>query len=623
MSTGVPSHVSSDQVLSQFMQKVGEQVYTEPTQARRLLLQGKATVEEAAEPLVQIKRALMLGNVANQEHSFEEAKNFLDGALAQARIDATADVQVEIAADLLGPMLNLGEITDAARLLDETRDLAISIESPLQWWLYVREGFLHLKLSELDHALRCFGEARDRQPELLPGTTPIKHAYYAALLSAGFGRVYMQGQEPARSIEAYLAVVELCAQFNMRGRLPYHYLDLGRAYMDADKRAEAVHFFELTKQVSGEHDRHARASALANLGYYAVIDKDYIGAHRHFDEAEHNYATARPIAHADLSQIELWRAAVALEQNNFAEANEAYARSLNHAQEGENQAQLARVCKSIAEYYASRGMYEDAYSFRLKFEDIQHSVDAQANDQRLSELELRNEVEERRRESELFRLRAARLQLKALRAQMNPHFIFNALNSIQEFITNQKATEAATHLAHFARLMRQSLDYSEREAITLEEEIDFLNNYLALNQALRYSEPFSYEIHVDEDLEEDLIMLPAMLVQPYVENALEHGIRLVKQGHIQVLFSSPAGDDDTLLITIQDNGVGRKQASQQVKHRKSDHKSMGTDITKTRLELLNRGIDTTTAVEYIDLEDTDGSSIGTRVLISLPIQWRA
>jgi len=623
MSSGVQSQVSSDEVLSQFIETVAEQVYTEPTQARRLLLQGKASVEASAEPLIRIQRTLMLGNVANQEHAFDEAKQFLSEALAQARIDATVEVQIEIVADLLGPMLNLKEISDAAALLDETRDLAISINSPLQWWLYVREGFLHLHLSELDHALRCFGEARDRQPRLEPSETPIKHAYYAALLSAGFGRVYMQGQEPARSIEAYRAVVDLCGKFNMRGRLPYHYLDLGRAYMDADKRTEAVHFFELTKQVSGEHDRHARASALANLGYYATIDKDFASAHRHFDEAEHNYATARPMAYADLSQIDLWRAAVALEQINFTEANEAFGRSLSHAQRGEDQAQLARVCKAISEYYASRGMYEDAYSFRLKFEDIQRAVDAQVNDQRLSELELRNEVEERRRESELFKLRAARLQLKALRAQMNPHFIFNALNSIQEFITNQKATEAATHLAHFARLMRQSLDYSEREAITLEEEIDFLNNYLTLNQALRYSEPFSFELHVDEELEEDLITLPAMLVQPYVENALEHGIRLVKQGHIQVLFSSPEEDEDTLLITIQDNGVGRQKAAEQVKSRKSDHKSMGTDITKHRLELLNRGIDTTTAVEYIDLIDTDGSSAGTRVLISLPILWRS
>jgi len=623
MSTGVPPQVSPDELLSQFMETVGIQVYTEPVQARRLLLQGKAAVEESVEPLVQIQRALMLGNVANQEHAFDEAKQYLSDALSQARIDATISVQIEIASDLIGPMLNLGEISAAAALLDQTRELAVSIDSPLQWWLYVREGFLHLNLSELDHALRCFGEARDRQPGLDPGSTPIKHAYYSALLSAGFGRVYMQGQEPARSIEAYRSVVELCGQFNMRGRLPYHYLDLGRAYMDDNQRDEAVHYFELTKQVSGEHDRHARASALANLGYYAVIDKNFTVAHRHFDEAEHNYATARPIAHADLSQIDLWRAGVALEQVDFAEANEAFARSLNHAQKGESQDQLARVCKAIAEYYASRGMFEDAYSFRLKFEDIQRSVDAQNNDQRLSELELRNEVEERRRESELFKLRAARLQLKALRAQMNPHFIFNALNSIQEFITNQRATEAATHLAHFARLMRQSLDYSERESITLEEEIDFLNNYLALNQALRYSEPFNYELHVDEDLEEDLITLPAMLVQPYVENALEHGIRLVKQGHIQVLFSSPEGDEETLLITIQDNGVGRQKASQQVKLRKSDHKSMGTDITKHRLELLNRGIDTATAVEYVDLKDTDGSSAGTRVIISLPIQWRA
>ena len=296
--------------------------------------------------------------------------------------------------------------------------------------------------------------------------------------------------------------------------------------------------------------------------------------------------------------------------------------SLTHAKQGKGRGQLAEVYLEISDYYAEQKQFEDAYTYRLYYERVQQEVNEAENVQRLSELELRHEVEERRRESQLLKLKATRLQLKALRAQMNPHFIFNALNSIQEFIVSKQPIEAASHLALFARLMRQSLDYSEREVITLEEEITFLTNYLDLNQKLRFRDEFTYSIVVADDLEEDLIGIPAMLVQPYVENAIEHGIRLVEAGHVQIEFSSPSNDDETLIIVIQDNGVGRQRSAAQHSTRLSDHKSMGTTITKHRLELLNTGERENTAVVYTDLVDTDGSAAGTRVTITLPINWQ-
>lgn len=625
-----PEVVTDVRVLQRFAQQVSDQVYTDPEGARRLVVQFGELVREGGEDAgLEARRLALLGNLANQAYDFEAAERLLREAQQLAVQTAVPRLVIEVAADLAGPLLNLERITDAAATIDDalaTLDEAEAADDSLgahRWHLRTREGFLKLRLGVLEEALRSFTAAKDGMPGPYEVASRGRDAYYAALLHAGMGRVYAAGGDNDRSIEAYADVVATCARANMRGRLPYHYLDLGRALMSAERREEAAANFERAIAEAGERDRHARASAAANLGYYAYVDEDYARAKSRFDEAEHHYVASGRPADADLSTVNLWRARVAQAEKDDPAAERALAAALEHARLAEDFHQLASVYQEISDYYAERKAFEDAYDFRLRFEDARHEALENDHDERLSELELRHEVEERRREGELFRLKAARLQLKALRAQMNPHFIFNALNAIQEVMTSDRSAEAAGHLAHFARLMRQSLDYSEREAITLEEEVDFLRNYLDLNRALRYSEPFAYEISVDDDLEDDLIGLPAMLVQPYVENALEHGIRLVDDGRVLIAFSSPPGDEDALRIVVEDNGVGREKAGARKALTRQTHRSMGTEITQNRLELLNRDKQTSTTVEYEDLYGPTGEPAGTRVTIELPIIWQA
>ena len=203
---------------------------------------------------------------------------------------------------------------------------------------------------------------------------------------------------------------------------------------------------------------------------------------------------------------------------------------------------------------------------------------------------------------------------------MNPHFIHNALNSIQHFInTNEKET-AGKYLAQFANLMRNSLYYSDQESISLEEEIEFLKEYLDINKKLRYSDEMSFKIEVDDELEEDLICLPSMIVQPYVENALEHGIRTRSDGEVSIRFSDH--DDETIKCVIEDNGIGREMAMliQQRGGYHEKHRSMGTAITQKRLEVLKSSINNKNlSVQIIDLKDDQGKALGTRVELLIPI----
>jgi len=217
------------------------------------------------------------------------------------------------------------------------------------------------------------------------------------------------------------------------------------------------------------------------------------------------------------------------------------------------------------------------------------------------------------------KLQATKLQLKALRAQMNPHFMHNALNAIQTYISSGDAKNASLYLARFSALMRKSLDFSDLEVISLEEEVDFLREYLSLNQNLRFEGSLAYEINVDEDVEEDICGVPTMIIQPYVENAIEHGIRRKTHGKITVNFKMLG--EDKLLCVIEDDGIGRAEARriQSEDPRYKDHRSRGTYITEDRLKILFNVPAGEKYVEIIDNQDDFGKGTGTRVEIQIPI----
>lgn len=209
------------------------------------------------------------------------------------------------------------------------------------------------------------------------------------------------------------------------------------------------------------------------------------------------------------------------------------------------------------------------------------------------------------------------LEQKAMRLQMNPHFIFNALNSIQSLIGTGKETEARYFLAKFSRLMRQILDNSRKSSITLEEEVRTLENYLLIEQFCN-GQQFHYKITVDASLEQDFISLPPMILQPFVENAIKHGMRGLdesKNGTINILFTEK---NSVLECIVEDNGIGREKAAELNKNSKETyHTSTALEVTTDRLEhLKSEGI--SMPLEIVDLHE-NGEAAGTRIIIRLPL----
>lgn len=210
-----------------------------------------------------------------------------------------------------------------------------------------------------------------------------------------------------------------------------------------------------------------------------------------------------------------------------------------------------------------------------------------------------------------------RSQLQALKVQMNPHFMFNALNCIQEFILMNEKTQAMRYLGKFSDLMRMTLDMSEEENVRLSDEIKSLRVYLDL-EALRFGEDLVVDMRIDERLKPHHIYVPSMLIQPYVENALKHGL-LHKKGKKQLDIGFRLQEEKKVLFcTVNDNGIGRERSGQIESYR--THKSFSTSATKRRLELLNADRDTAISVQYTDKINEKGESDGTTVVLAVPVE---
>lgn len=202
------------------------------------------------------------------------------------------------------------------------------------------------------------------------------------------------------------------------------------------------------------------------------------------------------------------------------------------------------------------------------------------------------------------------LYLKSLRAQMNPHFIFNSLNSVNNYIAKSNERAANRYLSKFSRLMRQVLEHSQVEFISLTNEIEVLRLYVELEHE-RFKDKFDFTFEVDDMINTDSFNIPPMLVQPFIENAVWHGLRYKESGgHLTVLFES---EDDHVLITVADNGIGRQKSKELKTINQKKHNSSGMRNVENRTEMIQAVFKTKIDYQIIDLPD----HTGTKVLIKL------
>ena len=208
-----------------------------------------------------------------------------------------------------------------------------------------------------------------------------------------------------------------------------------------------------------------------------------------------------------------------------------------------------------------------------------------------------------------FRATVADVELKALRAQMNPHFIFNSLNSIGDYILKNDSQAASDYLGKFASLMRMTLENSDKKEISLVEDIELLKTYLSIEQK-RFDHSFDFEIEVSDNLDADEVLIPPMLLQPFVENSIIHGLAPKENGgKINITFKTQKNE---LVCSVEDNGVGRKASGKPMQL--NGKSSKGIAITQKRIDVLNKTKNAKDVIKIID------QTIGTKVVVTLPLR---
>lgn len=397
--------------------------------------------------------------------------------------------------------------------------------------------------------------------------------------------------------------------------------------------------------------------SLANLGWNNYLAKKYDIAIAYYNKSliyslpDKNYANAAN-CYGNLGTIYRDMGENEKSLNN-------YLKAIEQAKLGEEVRELEWVYADMSEMYLRKRDTSNAYKSYVLFKKYSDELLIGKSKQGLNEAMVRYEADTHNKEVELLSLRLrnqrlliygstglfilclavfilmlsrARINAKRrisemnrkvaevtqanLRQQMNPHFIFNTLNSIQYYMYQHDKLATNNYLTKFSSLMRKVLENSQHTSVPLRDELDALKLYLEL-EIIRFKDKFSYEIIVDEELDTLLYKVPTMLIQPYVENSICHGlIPAENKGYIKIDLTLK---DDYISCTIEDNGIGRDAAMEKKKKSENNHSSLGTQIVSSRLDLVNALYGTSLKTIYTDLKNNSGESEGTRVEIQIPI----
>ncbi len=227
--------------------------------------------------------------------------------------------------------------------------------------------------------------------------------------------------------------------------------------------------------------------------------------------------------------------------------------------------------------------------------------------------ELQGELLEAEKEKSLHEKALLELEAKALRAQMNPHFVFNCLNSIKALMQEQQTEKGVIYLTTFSKLIRTLFNNADKKEITLYDEMETCKLYLQL-EAMRFDTKFSYAVNVEDSIDLKSVQVPALIIQPFIENAIWHGIMpKIGEGNVLVNVAKKNGHIE---IAIEDDGIGR-EASHQNKSINMTHQSKGVNLTQARLELDNLLQQRQASLVTIDKKDENGKATGTKVVITI------
>jgi two-component system, LytTR family, sensor kinase len=435
-------------------------------------------------------------------------------------------------------------------------------------------------------------------------------------------------------------------------RLGVTYIEKVRNYHYADSLLKCG--LEVSRK---RNDSTFIALCLADLGFNSYLEKKYDTAIDFYNKALSYSLPAKNYGNSGNAYGNLGTIYRDLGETEKALKN--YQMSIDHAKIINDVYNLRWVYSDMSELFLRKRDTSNAYKTYVMFKKYSDEEIKNSSTQGLTDARIRYEADTRNKELELLSLRLrnheliiygsagllflslaifililsrakinskrkisemnhkiAEMRQANLRQQMNPHFIFNTLNSIQYYMYQHDKLATNNYLTKFSSLMRKVLENSQHTSVPLRDELDALKLYLDL-EIIRFKDKFKYEIIVDEEIDTLLYKVPTMLIQPYVENSICHGlIPAENKGFIKIDLKLK---DEYISCTIEDNGIGRDAAMEKRKNSDNNHNSLGTQIVSSRLDLVNSIYGTSLKTIYTDLKNDAGESEGTRVEIQIPI----
>ncbi len=401
-----------------------------------------------------------------------------------------------------------------------------------------------------------------------------------------------------------------------------HY-NIGDGYFSMKKWEEAEVSFSTCLEIAEQVEyKEVIALALAQKGRTSSAQKKYDEALEFGFRAEKLFDELGDIHGRQINLVSLGR--IYFETDQLETALDYANRGFETANTMNSQEVIADALVLLSSIFKKKEDYKRAYEYHVRYAEFMQKLDADRLDRHLVDMEIMHEIRDKQKKIELlektraqqeseFQEKITQLKMQALQAQMNPHFIFNSMNAIQQFLTTNDSESAMIYLSRFARLIRLIFEYSRKSSVTLEEEIDFLKLYLDLEN-LRFKNKVTVNLEIEDGIDKESISIPPLLVQPLIENAFKHGLmHKESDGKLLIFFSQNNG---WLKCTVQDNGVGRKKAKELGQWKPENYRSSGLKITKERLKLMKDSQnenDENIRLSIEDLHDGNGQPAGTKV----------
>ncbi len=493
--------------------------------------------------------------------------------------------------------LQLGEINDAIKLFSKSAEHyqiinytagIIAIENNLST-IYMDLGKYKKALTHLNIALQKSKET--------------ENIHQVATILQNIGQTYLYSGEPHKALDKLRESYRLNADLGYTEGMVKNLMTFGEIYLDLNKNNDADTCLAQALQLArSSRLKEYEADILLFKGYLQLENDELSSSRKLFDQSlsianEIGLTSTKEQAYEYLYYIDSTL-------GNFQLALESYIALQNLSDKKDNPEQTIEKLENIINSSKTEIIRQEA-TIRTNRTTISILAAGILGIFILSlfviqQLKLKSQI------------KISELSQENLRSQMNPHFVFNILNSINYFILNNNKESSSEYLLKFARLLRLTLDNSKEKLVSISNELESLKLYLEL-ESIRFNNQLEYEIILDEDIDPNMFKIPALLLQPYVENSIIHGFQEKNgKGKIEIKLNYT---ESNIHCTIADNGIGRKNAGKKQK----SHKSHGTQITETRIKLLNSIYGKKMGVIYTDLTDESNMPKGTKVEFDLPI----